>query len=296
MEIKEQERIRQAVRARYGQVAASDGSVLEKKKSASGCCGGPSPSKSETGKGCGCGSAGSADLTLDQWQLMLGYSNQDLESTPKGANMGLGCGNPVALASLVPGETVLDLGSGGGFDCFLAAARVGAHGRVIGVDMTAEMVAKARLNAQQLKVSNVEFRLGEIEHLPAADSSADIIISNCVVNLSTDKSQVFREAMRVLKPGGRLAVSDILAIRPLPPEIRKDLALVSACVGGAATIEDTRSMLESAGFTDIRIETHTGGTAAMSAAMPGRPVGDYVVSADIKATKPGLRSPKPIEG
>jgi arsenite methyltransferase len=200
--------------------------------------------------------------------------------------MGLGCGNPVALASLASGETVVDLGSGGGFDCFLAAAKVGPLGRVIGVDMTSAMIAKARLNAQQVKVPNVEFRLGEIEHLPVADNSADIIMSNCVVNLSVDKRQVYREAMRVLKPGGRLAISDIVATRPLPPQIQNDLALVSACVGGAATIEETRRMLESAGFTDIRIEPRSGSREALNAVIPGRQAGDYVVSADIKAGKP----------
>jgi len=286
MEIQEQEQIRQAVRARYGKVAASDGSVPEKSGAASGCCGAPSHSESQTDQGCGCGSTGSADLSTDQWQLILGYSKQDLEAAPKGANMGLGCGNPVALASLAPGETVLDLGSGGGFDCFLAAARVGPQGRVIGVDMTPEMIAKARLNAQQLKVPNVAFHLGEIEHLPVADSSADIIMSNCVINLSVDKHQVYREAMRVLKPGGRLAISDILATRELPPEIQKDLALISACVGGAATIDETRRMLENAGFTDIRIEPRHGSGEAMNALIPGSPVGNYVVSADIKACKP----------
>jgi arsenite methyltransferase len=223
---------------------------------------------------------------LEKWQLMLGYSKQDLDAAPKGANLGLGCGNPVALASLSSGETVVDLGSGGGFDCFLSAAKVGPRGRVIGVDMTPDMVAKARLNAQQLKATNVEFRLGEIEHLPVADSSADIIMSNCVINLSVDKHQVYSEAMRVLKPGGRLAISDIVATRPLPPEIQKDLALISACVGGAATIDGTRRMLQSAGFTDIRIEPRSGSREAMDAAVPGSQAGRYVVSAEIKARKP----------
>lgn len=289
MDIQEQERIRQAVRARYGQVAASDGRLRQKTGFAAGCCSTPPQSESQTHQGCGCGSNEPTDLSMDQWQLILGYSKQDLESAPKGANMGLGCGNPVALASLVPGETVLDLGSGGGFDCFLAAAKVGHRGRVIGVDMTPEMVAKARRNAQQLKVPNVAFRLGEIEHLPAADNSADIIMSNCVINLSVDKHQVYGEAMRVLKPGGRLAISDVLATRPLPPDVQKDLALIAACVGGAATIDETRRMLESAGFTDIRIEPRQGSGDAMNALVPGCAADNYVVSADIKATKPGPR-------
>jgi len=286
MDIQEQERIRQAVRARYGQVAASTVADLEKTTSQSGCCGAPSPRESGTAEGCGCGSNPPADLSLEKWQLMLGYSKQDLDAAPEGANLGLGCGNPVALASLVPGETVVDLGSGGGFDCFLSAAKVGPLGRVIGVDMTPDMIAKARLNAQRLKVPNVEFRLGEIEHLPVADSSADIIMSNCVINLSVDKHQVYREAMRVLKPGARLAISDIVATRPLPPEIQNDLALISACVGGAATIDETRRMLESAGFKDIGIEPRPGSREAMDAAVPGSQAGQYVVSAEIKARKP----------
>ncbi len=286
MDIQEQERIRQAVRARYGQVAASAGADPENTTTQSGCCGAPSPSESQAGRGCGCASTQAQDLSLEKWQLMLGYSKQDLDAAPKGANLGLGCGNPVALASLSSGETVVDLGSGGGFDCFLSAAKVGPRGRVIGVDMTPDMVAKARLNAQQLKATNVEFRLGEIEHLPVADSSADIIMSNCVINLSVDKHQVYSEAMRVLKPGGRLAIFDIVATRPLPPEIQKDLALISACVGGAATIDGTRRMLQSAGFTDIRIEPRSGSREAMDAAVPGSQAGRYVVSAEIKARKP----------
>ena len=288
MDIQEQERIRQAVRARYGQVAASDGRLRQKTGFAAGCCSTPPQSESQTHQGCGCGSNEPTDLSMDQWQLILGYSKQDLESAPKGANMGLGCGNPVALASLVPGETVLDLGSGGGFDCFLAAAKVGHRGRVIGVDMTPEMVAKARRNAQQLKVPNVAFRLGEIEHLPAADNSADIIMSNCVINLSPDKLKVFREAFRILKPGGRLAIADIVATAPLPPDIQQNLALVSACIGGAATIEDTKAMLLEAGFGDISIKAKDESRKLISQWVPGegKNTGDYVVSAYIEATKP----------
>jgi arsenite methyltransferase len=292
MDIQEQERIRQAVRTRYGQVAASAAAGPENTTVQSGCCGAPSAPESQTGKSCGCGSTSAEDLSLEKWQLMLGYSKQDLDAAPEGANLGLGCGNPVALASLSSGETVVDLGCGGGFDCFLSAAKVGPRGRVIGVDMTPEMISKARLNAQKLKVPNVEFRLGEIEHLPAADSSADIIMSNCVINLSVDKKQVYSEAMRVLKPGGRLAVSDIMAIRPLPPDIKADLALISACVGGAATVDDTRRMLESAGFTDIRIDPRPGSRQAMEAAIAGSQAGQYVVSADIKAVKP---APEPLD-
>lgn len=282
MEAKEKERIRAAVRSRYANVAEDRSHGSEAAQAApEGCCGSPPP-KSGPAPGCGCGRGGRADALSS----LLGYSAQDLAGAPHGANMGLGCGNPVALASLAAGETVVDLGSGGGFDCFLAAARVGAHGRVIGIDMTAEMVSKARQNALKADAANVEFRLGEIEHLPVADGSADIIISNCVINLSVDKAQVFEEAFRVLKPGGRLAVSDIVALGPLPPEIRKDLELVSACVGGAATVEETRAMLEQAGFERIRIEANKGSREAIEACAPGSGAEDHVASAYIQAVKP----------
>jgi SAM-dependent methyltransferase len=218
----------------------------------------------------------------------MGYSKEDLLSVPEGANMGLGCGNPVALASLKPGETVVDLGSGGGFDCFLAAKQVGESGQVIGVDMTPDMITKARMNAEKIGSKNVEFRLGEIEHLPVADNSADIIMSNCVINLSPDKASVYREAFRILKPGGRLAIADIVATARLPEEIQKNLALVSACVGGAATIDDTVKMLEDAGFVDIQIQAKDESRKLISEWVPGeiRNAGDYVVSAYIEAVKP----------
>jgi ubiquinone/menaquinone biosynthesis C-methylase UbiE len=219
---------------------------------------------------------------------LMGYSNDDLVSVPEGANMGLGCGNPVALASLQPGETVVDLGSGGGFDCFLAAKQVGETGKVIGVDMTPDMLSKARDNAEKIQAKNVEFRLGEIEHLPVADNSADIIMSNCVINLSPDKPSVFRDAYRILKPGGRLAISDIVATAPLPAEVQKDLALVSACVGGAATIDDTVDMLKETGFENIKITPKDESRKLISEWAPGesKNVGDYVVSAYIEAVKP----------
>ncbi len=283
MKIKEQERIRKAVRNRYAGVAERP--IDDKKKSGkvpAVCCVSSKPLKSETTSACDCGQR----EEVNALSSLIGYSVEDLTKAPDGANMGLGCGNPVALASLKEGETVVDLGSGGGFDCFLAAGRVGDRGRVIGIDMTAEMVSKARQNAVQANVANVEFRLGEIEHLPVADGNADIIISNCVINLSVDKAQVFREAFRVLKPGGRLAISDIVATQPLPPEIQKDLELVSACVGGAATKEETRAMLESAGFGDIRIEENPGSRKAVEAVVPGSNAGAYVVSAYIQAVKP----------
>ena len=218
----------------------------------------------------------------------MGYSKEDLAGVIEGANMGLGCGNPVALASLKPGETVVDLGSGGGFDCVLAAKQVGQSGQVIGVDMTPEMISKARENAKQMGTRNVEFRLGEIEHLPVADNRADLIMSNCVINLSPDKRQVYREAYRILKPGGRLSISDVLATAPLPAKIRKNLALVAACVGGAATIDDTKEMLADTGFQNIKISAHDKSRDLTRAWEPDKNDNalDYVVSAYIEAIKP----------
>jgi SAM-dependent methyltransferase len=189
---------------------------------------------------------------------------------------------------LKPGETVVDLGSGGGFDCFLAAKQVGESGQIIGVDMTPDMITKARMNAEKIGSKNVEFRLGEIEHLPVADNSADIIMSNCVINLSPDKASVYRDAYRILKPGGRLAIADIVATAPLPEEVQKNLALVSACVGGAATIDDTVKMLEDAGFVDIKIQAKDESRKLISEWVSGesKNAGDFVVSAYIEAVKP----------
>ncbi len=289
METREQEKIREAVRNRYAKVATGSSGATDGDKSiADGCCGSSvSPATSQS-VGCGCGNSRQTDaLAMDKLEALLGYSAESLVSAPEGANMGLGCGNPVALASLRKGETVVDLGSGGGFDCFLAAQRVGADGRVIGVDMTPEMVAKARHNAEKANAANVEFRLGEIEHLPVADNSVDLILSNCVINLSVDKAQVFREAYRVLKPGGRLSISDILATQPLPPEVREDLALVSACVGGAATLDDTRALLARAGFEEIRIDANEKSREVIESCASGSAAGDYVTSAYVRAVKPG---------
>jgi SAM-dependent methyltransferase len=187
---------------------------------------------------------------------------------------------------LKPGETVLDLGSGGGFDCFLAAKQVGNTGKVIGVDMTPEMISKARENALKDDYSNVEFRLGEIERVPAADDSIDVIISNCVINLSPNKLNVFKETFRILKPGGRLAISDVVATAQLPPEFKNDLDLLSACVSGAATVAEITEMLQEAGFHNIEIQTKDESRELISHWVPGKNVQDYIVSATIEARKP----------
>ncbi len=254
--------IRQAVRETYGEIAQAG---------ATGC-----------GCSCGCGDSGSAeDVSVN-----LGYSADDVSSVPQGANMGLGCGNPQAIAALQPGETVIDLGSGGGFDCFLAAKAVGDTGQVIGVDMTSEMIAKARANAEKLDAQNVDFRLGEIEHLPVADNSIDVIISNCVINLAPEKPNVFKEAFRVLKAGGRVAVSDIVATADLPEDIKHDLALHSGCVAGASLIDDVEAMLHEAGFANIRITPKDGSKALVRDYAPGRKLEDFIASANIEAVKP----------
>jgi arsenite methyltransferase len=261
----EQDELRQAVRERYGAVA----------KGGSNGCRGPVG-------GC-CENRVTATEATE-----LGYSEAEKASVPDGADMGLGCGNPVALASIQAGETVLDLGSGGGFDCFLAAQRTGPSGHVIGVDMTSDMVSKARANAAKIQATNVEFRLGEIEHLPVSDSSVDLVISNCVINLSPDKAQVFREAFRVLRPGGRIAVSDMVATAPIPAELRKDLAAYTGCLAGATTVEDIETMLNAAGFTGIGVTPKDESREFIREWVSGSAVTDYVVSANIEAKKPAL--------
>lgn len=216
----------------------------------------------------------------------LGYSKKDLNGTPRQADMGLGCGNPCAIASLNPGERVLDLGSGAGFDCFIAAREVGDKGKVVGVDMTPEMVELARKNAAAIHVENIEFRLGDIENLPVKDGCFDVVMSNCVINLSPEKQRVFNEAYRALKPGGRLAVSDIVAVKPMPPQYRRDTAMLCGCVGGTESVGTLRKMLEEAGFEGINIETVEESRAFIEQWFPGQGVEEYVRSAMIRALKP----------
>lgn len=216
---------------------------------------------------------------------LLGYSDEELSMIPEGADLGLGCGNPGAIASIQPGETVLDLGSGAGFDVFLAARAVGETGRVIGVDMTPAMVTKARTNAERGGYANVEFRLGEIESLPVVNDSIDVIISNCVINLSTDKTAVFREAHRVLKPGGRLAISDVVATADIPTDVVEDLSLYTGCIAGASSINALHEDMATAGFSDIRITAKDESRVFMEQWAPGRNITDYLVSATIEAVK-----------
>ncbi|NOX92985.1 MAG: arsenite methyltransferase [Gammaproteobacteria bacterium] len=217
----------------------------------------------------------------------LGYSEDDRGSVPKGADMGLGCGNPRAIASLKPGEVVVDLGSGGGFDAFLAAQEVGERGHVIGIDMTPAMLSKARTNAEKGKYTQVEFRLGEIEHLPVADNTIDVIISNCVINLSPNKQQVFHDALRILKPGGRLAISDIVASTEMPEDMKNDPVLHAGCMAGAELVDDLKAMISEAGFENIRIAPKDESRDFIKDWAPGRGVEDYVLSATIEAIKPG---------
>jgi SAM-dependent methyltransferase len=283
MEKRAKEDIRNAVRQRYKQIAKAETAKPGKSQAAS-CC---SPSNAIANEIPAASCCGGPEVTPEQISTVMGYSKKDFAGVIEGANMGLGCGNPVALASLKPGETVVDLGSGGGFDCFLAARQVGENGQIIGVDMTPEMVSKARKNAKQMGTRNVEFRLGEIEHLPVSDNRADLIMSNCVINLSPDKRQVYREAYRILKPGGRLSISDVLASTELPAKFRKNLALVAACIGGAATFEDTKKMLTQAGFQAIKITAHDNSRDLTRAWIPDKSDNalDYVVSAYIEAVK-----------
>lgn len=261
------EEIRNAVRDRYSLIAKDEGACCSP-NGGSSCCGSPSAA------------------TLEQASQVLGYGIKELQSLPEGANLGLGCGNPQAIAALKSGEVAVDLGSGGGIDCFLASRSVGPLGRVIGVDMTPDMVTRARRTAAQAGYTNVEFRLGEIEHLPLADASADVILSNCVINLSPDKPQVFREAFRVLRRGGRLAISDMVASGPIPEGLKRDLELHSKCIVGATPLVELHALLAEAGFAGIRIVPKAESRSFVQEWAPGTGIEDFILSATIEAVKP----------
>jgi SAM-dependent methyltransferase len=260
------EKIRDTIRKNYAEVA-------KKGTTSCGCC---------CSTGCCCG-----DSTVDvkETSIRIGYTEEELQGAPLEANMGLGCGNPIAIASIQEGETVLDLGSGGGFDCFLARRQVGESGYVIGVDMTPEMVSLARENAAKSGYKNVEFRLGEIEHLPVADSSVDIIISNCVINLSPDKETVFQDAFRVLKSGGRLSISDIVATAELPEAIKQDLRMMAGCIAGAEFIDSIYEMMQEAGFVNIRLTPKDNSREILNSWVPDKHIEDYVASYIIEGSK-----------
>ena len=260
---------RTVVRERYASIAAA-GSDAE-----GGCCSSDDSRRGST----------ATTASAEERARRLGYSEADLESVDGDANLGLGCGNPQALASLDAGESVLDLGSGAGFDCFLAAQEVGKEGRVIGVDMTPEMVEKARTNASQNDAENVEFRLGEIEHLPVSDESLDVIISNCVVNLSPDKPQVFDEAFRVLRPGGRLAISDVVLTATVPDDVRADPDSVASCVAGASTIDGLETILTDTGFESVNIAPKDDSDEFIRDWDDDYDVSEFLVSATITARK-----------
>ena len=255
--------VKEFIRNRYSEIAS---------KGSGSCC-------------CSPGCCGDTSINVKEVSVNLGYSEEELANVPPEANMGLGCGNPLAIASLKEGERVLDLGCGGGFDCFLASARVGEKGCVIGVDMSPEMVKLARQNAQKSGYTNVEFRLGEIEYLPVSDESVDVIISNCVINLSPDKKQVFKEAYRVLKAGGRLCISDVVATAELPEQIKKDLNLIAGCIAGAEYIENIEIMMKKAGFKDIKFTPLDNSREIIKSWVPGTNVEDYVASFLIEAVK-----------
>ncbi len=268
-------KIKTAVLDKYGALARRGiSSVPESLKESTVCCGKHSPRKISSA---------------------LGYSLEEVAAVPEGANMGLGCGNPQAIAALKPGETVLDLGCGGGFDTFLAAGQVGAEGLVIGVDMTPEMIARARRNAEKNDFKNISFRIGEIENLPVDDAMIDVIISNCVINLSSNKLAVYNEAFRVLKPGGRLAISDVVATAPMPEAMKRDLQLWAACAAGAPLIKDLEEYLSEAGFHQIVIDRVEESRNFIGQWAPDRHLQKYIVSARIQAVKPNNKEDgKPI--
>lgn len=264
----EEDQIRQHIRESYSKVAEASNE--------GDCCGVESSC---------CGVSADVDINTVV-STRMGYSDEDVNSTPEGADMGLGCGTPKVIASIQKNETVLDLGSGGGFDCFLAAQELSGTGQVIGVDMTPVMLSKARLNAEKTEYKNVEFRLGEIEYLPVADASVDVIISNCVINLSPNKPQVFNDAFRVLKEGGRLAISDVVASAPMPEEIKNDKELLSGCMAGASPIEELKQMMQDSGFTKITITPKDESRDFIKDWAPDTNITDFVLSAYIQAIKP----------
>jgi len=283
------ETLREAVRARYRAIATGETTLNEGNKTGDddngdggSCCCSPKKTPPPQSQGSCC-----APATVDEQAHTLGYSAADIAAVPEGANLGLGCGNPVAIASLRAGQVVLDLGSGAGFDAFLAAREVGPTGRVIGVDMTSEMVAKARANARSGGFAQVEFRLGEIEALPVADATVDVIISNCVINLCPDKRPVYREAFRVLKPGGRIVVSDVVAREELSGEVKKDLALYSGCLSGATLLADLEKILADAGFVDVVIRPKGNSAEVITSWEAKRGFEDKVFAAEVMARKPG---------
>ena len=262
------DQVREHIRKSYSKVAT---------QKSSSCC----------GLGCSCVAdvLNFTEQDIENVSKKIGYYNEDMNNMPEKANMGLGCGNPIAIASLKEGETVLDLGSGGGFDCFLSRKQVGETGIVIGVDMTHEMLKLSRANVKKLGYTNVEFRLGEIENLPVADSSVDVIISNCVINLSLEKDKVFKEAYRVLKNGGRLSISDVVATAKLPEDIRNDLSMMSGCIAGAEYVENIRNMLHETGFINIKLTPKDNSKEIISSWVPNKKVEDYVASYMIEAVK-----------
>ncbi len=290
------EKIRGLVREGYGSIAET------------GCCTPSGAAKSGAGSkpsgGC-CGPT--STLNAGDLAEKLGYGADEIRLLPEGANLGLSCGNPAAIAALRPGEVVLDLGSGGGFDVFLAGPKVGAAGRVIGVDMTPQMLAKARANIEsycrRTGLDNVEFRLGEIEHLPAADGTADVVISNCVINLSPDKPEVWREIARVLRPGGRAAVSDMALLRPLPAGVAEDVEALIGCIAGAVLVDEYRRMIEEAGLVEVILKPKPEYVAALAdscdplyqkvaARLPaGTTVADFITSLDVSARRPAALHP-----
>jgi SAM-dependent methyltransferase len=259
---------KELVRARYGGIAEAASGASCCAPAATSCCGDTAPG------------------TPEAKSRQMGYSDAELAAVPDGANLGLGCGNPQMIAALKPGETVIDLGSGAGFDCFLASGQVGETGRVIGIDMTHEMLKKARENAAKIGARNIEFRLGELEHLPVADNTADVILSNCVINLVPDKAQVFCEAFRTLRPGGRLAISDVVNQAPLPARLKDDPSLLCGCIAGAATVQENEAWLAEAGFVDVRVTAKAESRELIATWAPGSGIEEFVVSAIVEGRKP----------